>query len=83
MSSKITNSCQVKPSIIGAKGFFYPSDEYTGLYVKKGTVVETLSYLSGKNDNRLQAVAISNSAVEGSIIQDGTSIYWVDRKNIS
>ncbi len=82
MSGKILNTCQAKASIIGAKGFFYPTDEHTGLLIRKGTVVEILSYVSGRGSENLQAISVPNQLVEGSIIGEGSGVYWVDRKNV-
>lgn len=79
----ISNSCQLKSSKIGAKNFFYPCDDQTGLFVRKGTEVDILPYLSGRDNENLQAVAIANELVEGAVVSEGIGVYWVDRKNLS
>lgn len=82
MNSKILSTCQARSSIVGAKGFFYPSNESSGLFIKKGTVVEVLNYLSGGSNESLQAISVPNHLIEGSLLEDGNGVYWVDRKNV-
>jgi hypothetical protein len=84
MSNKIANTCKIIPSELGAKQFFYPDHSSNhSLFVRKGTEVEVMNFVSSNENLYLQAVAISNRLVEGLEIQDGVSVYWVDRKNIS
>ena len=83
MSDKVSNSCQVRSSKLGTKNFLYPCDEQTGLFVRKGTEVRTLPYVSGGENENLQAVSIANELVEGAAITDGCGVYWIDRKNLS
>ena len=82
MSGKIINTCQAKSSVLGAKGFYYPCDDQSGLFIRKGTTVEVLSYLSGRDNPDLQAISVANHLVEGSIVDEGNGVYWVDRKNV-
>ena len=82
MSNKISNNCQVRSSKVGAKNFFYPCEEQTGLFIRKGTAVEMLPYLSGRDNVDLQAIAVPNNMIEGSPLIEGVGVYWVDRKNL-
>jgi hypothetical protein len=50
--------------------------------VNEGTAAEFLSYVFDRSDNDLQAVAIKNSAVEGSDLSDRLGVYWISRKNL-
>lgn len=83
MNNKILNTCKVISSELGAKGFFYPKrDSDQLLFVQRGAEVKILNFTIGDENSNLQAVAISNSLIEGANSQDGVSVYWVDRKNV-
>lgn len=83
MSGKILNTCKVRSSELGAKGFFYPKhndDQF--FFVQRGTEVKILNFIAGEENSNLQAVAILNRMIEGLDNHDGMGVYWVDRKNV-
>lgn len=75
-------SCSVKSSKLGAKGFYYPSDDSSGLRIKKGTQFEVLHFLAGRSFNDWQAILVDNHLVEGSKLVEGKGVYWILRKNV-
>ena len=81
MKLRVKQSCSAIPSVAGAKGFLYP-DNSRCFVVSEGTAAEFLSYVFDRSDNDLQAVAIKNSAVEGSDLSDRLGVYWISRKNL-
>jgi hypothetical protein len=81
MRLRVKETCSVSPSTAGHKGFLYPSDD-SSCYVNEGTIVEFLSYVSDRSESDLQAVAIRNSLVEGSMSNDKLGVYWISRKNL-
>ena len=83
MRQMIVNSCLVKSSQLGAKGFLYPVDDSRGMFVKKGIEVEILNYIAGENYVGWKAVSIPNSSVENAIIDEGVGVYWIHSKNLS
>jgi hypothetical protein len=83
MNNRVNCSCQIKTSKLGAKGFYYIDESSQFLSIKKDTPVEILSFVSGRDFADWQAVAIENCLVEGSAFEDGKSVYWIMRKNLS
>lgn len=82
MKLRVKQTCDVRSSSLGAKGFLYPCDESTDLSIREGTIVEFMSYVSYQTDNDLQAISIRNSEVNGSSSDDRVGVYWVSRKNL-
>ncbi len=82
MKNQVINSCLVKPSQVGAKGFFYPDESSDPVLIKRGTEVEKLSYVSTSKYADWQAIAVPNNLVEGSFSSDGVGVYWIPSKNL-
>lgn len=76
-------SCTIKSSKLGAKGFYYPNNELSGLRIKKGTQFEILHFVAGHEFSEWQAILVENNQVEGSPISDGKGVYWILRKNVN
>jgi hypothetical protein len=68
---------------MGAKGFIYRNKESGFLMVESGTPVEVLPYLVTSEDADWKPVVVENRHVQGSTREDGRSVYWVPRHNIS
>jgi hypothetical protein len=81
MKIRVKQSCSAIPSVAGSKGFLYPDDNRC-FTVSEGVTAEFLSYVSDRSESDLQAVAIKNSLVTGSDINDRLGVYWISRKNL-
>jgi len=82
MMHRSNNSCQVRASKMGAKGFYYPTKDSGVLRIKAGTDLEILNFLVDREYAEWQAVSIKNSDVDGAAVSDGYGVYWILKKNI-
>jgi hypothetical protein len=83
MSSRVNCSCQVRPSDLGTKGFYYINESSSSFSVEKDTPVEPLNFISSREFSEWQAVSIENRLVNGSILDDGYGVFWILRKNLA
>jgi hypothetical protein len=82
MNRQTSCSCSVRSSTLGAKGFYYPNNESTGLRIKKGAQLEILHFVVGNGDSDWDAVLVDNCHIEGAPISEGKGVYWILRKNL-